>query len=188
MWDFIRAIPTHNFTPMHVQADRLCAERTAPYEEFLTVEPGDDTQLAAIRAAYDNRVARWREVNRSLWKDYDAVCLIKGTLAIGSAGSLAIFGVIPFAYVWAAIKRPLGLGTYARFCRSIENRTCPYCNYDLRIGWLDKPAGTTPLSASRDPGAQDPLKAAWRERVARIAGPAACPKCGEPWPLLPPHV
>ena len=168
LWDSARVIPTHHGTPLPTQAAALQKQRSAPFEAALVADTGDDRQLSALRAAYEQRARRWCEIHRSIWKDYDAVQLIKGTLALGSAGSTAAFTTIPFAYLWAAIKRPLGLGTYAKLRRGVEDRICPHCGYDLRFGAR---SGAT-----------------WRHRVISIAGPPACPECAEPWPLLPPEI
>jgi hypothetical protein len=163
------------FTPRTIREKR-CQLRTARYDAAASaglVDPtlADDFGERRMRWEFNLETPQKPPVDRPrkdwswwdfLWLGWDEMFILASLVA---AVAFAVAGLVLLA-VWI----PLHMLRFIRRTRcrkAIHRCLCPDCSYDLH----GVPDAIQPDSLD-----------------GRHVGPAKCPECGAPWPLLPPPI
>jgi hypothetical protein len=144
--------------------DLLALEHTRRVEPFESAAAMVSEDLRhSLRREYDTRVEAWTKRWSRVYFDHGLTTLINQMLKADAHVGFPHVLLVPLLIVFFAARRWLGFGTTAALQRTLRNRCCPDCGYDLVT-----------------------VKPAFEPSMLHVIGPRACPECGSPWPLVPP--
>lgn len=137
--------------------------RVEPFESAAAAPMLPEDTRHSLRREYDSRVEAWTKRWSRVYFDHGLTTLINQMLKADAHVGFPHVLLVPLLIVFFAARRGLGFGTTAVLRRTLRDRCCPDCGYDLVT-----------------------VKPAFEPSMLHVIGPRACPECGSPWPLVPP--